>query len=151
MGFSFKKFAARAERTAEFVLDTVSEDPEHPVTLVVRHAGEGNRSYLSAALKGANAGRARAGRGRVTPAALQMAREEDAALFAQHVVVDWKNAVGDDGKPVPFTADACEQFLVALADPKDGRPDVFGALVAFCQNPENFRDPVGSVEDLGKG
>ena len=146
--FNFKKHAPAAQATARYVFDAISDQADRPIALIVRHAGESNPAFVSAAFKAANAARGRS-RGSLTPAVVRLDREEDAALFAKTVVVSWENVPFVDGKPAPCEPEVVERFLMAVID---ARPDVFDAFRAFCRSAENFRDAaVASAEELGKG
>ncbi len=148
MAFSFRKFAAKAEVVRPFELAAVSEDQANPIVLMVRHAGDGNQGFANHQYKAVNKGRARSGQ---ISADFVQARIADAAdAFARHVIVDWRNVV-EDGKPVPYSVDAAGRFLAALIHPTEGRSDVFMKLQSFCENADNFRDPVVDPIDLGKG
>ena len=103
-------------------------------TLQVAAATQSNRDYFNAALTAA-AGKATPGR-KVTVTSLADDRETRAKLYARHVVRGWSSVVDDAGAPVPFSADACEEFLVELAKPETAF--VFNEFVAFIEEERNF-------------
>lgn len=67
-------------------------------------------------------------------------------LFAANVIRGWEH-VYDDGKPVPFSVESCEEFLNILYDM---RTDLWIEVVSYCRDLNNFRDVVVGA-DLPKG
>lgn len=117
-------------------------------TLVVRHAGPSNAAFWSTVLRQANEKRGAAGIARVTPASIVEARANDAKLYAQFVVVDWRNVFEDGAtSPTPFSVDKCEELLLAVAA---SMPDVFDVLRAFVSDADNFRT-VAAVDGAALG
>lgn len=107
---NFKKLELNNARTAELKLHVIDGAP----TLVLLLAGESNKPYFNAQLRKARKGLRAARSGMITAAMLEESRDEDRELYAAHVVRDWRGLVDDDGKSVPFSEDACKQFLHAL-------------------------------------
>lgn len=143
MGFAIRSFDPSA--AVSFALPWISEDIDKPITLLLRHAGNGNPGYISATLKQ---------RGSPGVGAMQMIQEDrevDVGVFAEHVIVGWEN-VADDGAPCPFSAKSCARFLRELImPPPDGRPDVFDRVRSFARNADNFRAALARPADVGKG
>lgn len=138
--------------TREFKLDGVDLGGEGVVTLTVRHAGESNPPFWSAALKQSNEQRNRTGNSKVTAASIAAIREADCRLFSKFVIVNWANVYEDDGKGgvklAEFDTLKCEEFLTAIAE---NAPDVFNALKSYITDADNFRT-TASVDgaELGK-
>lgn len=109
---------------------------DKPITLIVRHAGDGNPGWLNAV--------------RTTP----LAQDQDGAnarlakLIAKHAIVGWESVTAPDGSSIPFTADAAEKLLLAFISAH--RSDVVRYVHAYATEPDNFHDPVPSAGDLGK-
>lgn len=150
MGFSrLEQLRVRAELTRPFTLNAVVLVPAGPVKLTVRFAGEANAAYDNALYKLVNDLRARTAGGRASQAGREADRQEDARLFADHVITAWENVAEDDGKPAPFTPDKVNEFLLALIA---SVPDSFDLLRRYCKDADNFRDaPLPGAEALGKG
>lgn len=155
MGFSNKtkitQFATR-----EYPLDIDLGGGKTP-TLIVRHAGESNASFWSAALKQSNVTTRRGNK--VTPATITEGRQADAKLFAKHIVVNWKNVYEDDdkggGKFVEFDTLKCEQLLMMLvaeepAESHELRVRAFSDLKSFVGNFDNFYETQLDGAELGK-
>lgn len=145
MAFAIRK--AALQDTQRYKLDSISPDQAKPITLIVRHAGESNRLYMSALVKEVNVGRS-ANSMRATEDGRQTARLDFAERFTRDgVVVGWENVV-EDGKPVVFSTEAAHRFLLEVIA---AWPDVFDDFRAWCQNWDSFRTPVADPVDLGKG
>lgn len=149
--FGLRLSSPSTRDTAKFTLDpSLCKDPSAPIVLLVRHAGRGNGELMSAVTK-----RGASRSAQVSSAtADQIAREEDAALYASTVIVGWENIPGE------FSADRVKAFLLYLVQPRQSgekdadygfRLNEFDRLRVFCNNPGTFRDPIGSSEELGKG
>ena len=128
--------------TVRFTLDGVRVRSSKPVALVLRHAGESNTAFQNARRKADSQLKAHTG-----DATAEVLRPVLIGLFAKHVITGWENVVSADGNPTSYSADECEQFLTALA--KRG-PDIVDAMISFAFRADNFRDPIGSAEALGK-
>lgn len=148
--FGLKLSSSSTRDTARFTLDP-SLCADKPIVLIVKHAGRGNEPFMAAAFKQASTRQPVAG---PSLAADQASREEDAELFAKHVIVGWENVPG------AYDARRGQDFLGVLIQPRQGgekdadygfRLAEFDRLRIFCRNTANFRDPAGSAEDLGKG
>lgn len=149
--FGLRLSSPSTRDTAKFTLDpSLCKDPSKPIVLIVRHAGLGNGELMSAVTKQGTGRPAQVSR----ETANQIAREEDAALYASTVIVGW------EGIPGEFSADRVKAFLLYLVQPRQsGEKDAdysvrigeFNRLRAFCNDTGTFRDPIGSSEELGKG
>ena len=53
--------------------------------------------------------------------------------MALSVIVDWEGVYGEDGNPVPFSADAAETFLKEL-------PELADELASLAATMDNFRE-----------
>lgn len=83
-----------------------------------RPATTANQRYNSARLK-ALGKRTAGGRKklRVTSQTIEAARREDAEMLAKYCAVSWTNPPLDaSGQPVPFSAEACQEFFLAIPD-----------------------------------
>lgn len=132
MDFDFTPIAP--VKTAKLSLGSAGRWPlnnPNPVTLEVRHAGDGNPGYVSARMT-TPAGKDRIG-----------TYERLAKLYARHIVVGWEN-VGD----VAFSPEAAERYLLALV--RAQRTDILDYIAVFCVEAENFHEPIASATDLGK-
>lgn len=144
--FTDDMFEAQAPHgTVRYVLNGFHVRHPAPLALIMRHAGESNPAYMNARRK----------------AELQLKAYGDAAplattldllipVFAQTVIENWENAVGRDGKPIPYTADEGEACLRAIAKRS---PDVVNRALGHAVPADHFRDalPPGAVEALGNG
>ena len=74
-------------------------------------------------------------------------RNIDRDLYAEHVVVGWRDVVGADGKDVDFCKKDCREFLHHIDD------YVFDELRAFCLEPGNFVDVLSDddAQEVGNG
>lgn len=63
---------------------------------------------------------------------LKESLDKDRDMYAGAVVRGWRYVSDDDGNEVPFSVDACREFLRALPD------WVFRAIRVFCRDERNF-------------
>lgn len=66
-------------------------------------------------------------------------------LFSEHVVIGWENVRDDDDQKVPFSADACAEFLQAMPD------WMFDSLYTFAANPANFTREAIELRSVTEG
>lgn len=62
-------------------------------------------------------------------------------LFAERILLDWRNVHDKDGNAIEFTKENAEKFLTAL-------PQLYKMLLAEAQKLQNFR--AGSIEVTAK-
>lgn len=55
-----------------------------------------------------------------------------AEIYAESVIIGWKNVVDEAGKPLPFTKENCVKLLLDL-------PEFFSDIQEQAQNMANFR------------
>lgn len=138
--------------TARFALTGIAVRSDKDVVLIGRHAGRSNRALTNAVLK-----MAKAQQGKLRASSTQQLAENDAMfarMFARYVLTGWENVYGSDGKPIPFTADKCEEFLLALGAMRPGIAGAGGAIDQFFSDEDNFRPPGDEAPDalaLGEG
>jgi hypothetical protein len=129
--------------TVEFTLDGVYVRGDQPLVLQMRHAGESNPEYMNARRKVDNALRATTG----DPSNAEV-RRVLIPVFAETVITGWRNAIGRDGKPIPYNADEGAAFLRVLVR-KNG--DIVSRAMAYALDADRFRAPIGTAEALGNG
>lgn len=160
---SFEDEIDAPDAIRSYVFDALRIGCEKPLTIQCRHAGFSNPGLSAAQLKSFNDRQRRGGNGasaELTPQTVEANRILDAQLFAKHVVCGWdaidvdgKPIVGDatvleDGKPVPFSTNKCQELLLAVSKK---RLDEFRRFTAWASNADNFTDTtVGDPADLGK-
>jgi hypothetical protein len=151
MDFShLSKLSARG-RTAQWPMPLIDPDNKMPSvpSLTVKPAGPPNRPYFEENLKAIQSSRVGFGPKGLSPRALDKMRESDYVLFAKHVVTGWESVANSAGQPAQFSRENCEAFLRALP------AEMFDELRAFCLQPSNFAEGLGSEltgeeeEDLG--
>lgn len=129
--------------TVRYTLTGVCVYSAAPVVLVLKHAGESNTPYMNA-LRKQDATR-EASSGGADP---EIIKTQLIELFAKHVVVAWENVHLANGQSMPCTPDQVSKFLTAMARKN---VDIFGRIVAFARDADNFRDaPAIDSEALGK-
>lgn len=118
-----------ARDPVEYVLYQLDGDP----AIQLQPGTEVNKPYHNALLKrnAKLAQRFRAGT-KVTREMLKDNREHDKVLYAKHVISGWDGITNDEGEEVPFTPEACRQFLAMLPD------WIFDEIRVFATNPANF-------------
>lgn len=102
--------------------------------LHVMHAGETNKPYTNALARlGAKMAKTEvAGGDDAVSAMLEKNLEMDRQLFPRHVITGWEGVLDTNREPVPFSPEACEEFLRALPD------WLMRKLSGFVSRPANF-------------
>ena len=125
-------------RGAAVVSDAVRSYTFHDLAgspeLQVAPATQANREYFNAALAAAR-DKANVGR-KVTVASLADDRITRAKLYARHVVKGWSGVKDATGALVPFSPEACEEFLEELAG--SDLSYLFIEFVNFIEEERNF-------------
>lgn len=98
------------------------------------HAGQTNKPYTNAVMKiNARTGTARRiAQGRADVSILEDNLNIDRELFPSYVVKGWSGIFDTDGKEVPYSTEACKEFLVELPD------WIMQELSTFAARPINF-------------
>jgi hypothetical protein len=68
-------------------------------------------------------------------------------IFAEHIVVGWKNLNDMHGKPAEFSTENC---LALLTEMVEQAPDIFNELTSFAADLSNFRKKPLTVESTTK-
>jgi hypothetical protein len=138
------------DKTAELqLISIVGVDKAVPV-LIGKPANEANKSLLNAVLKRNKGGKKSAvvvgaARRDLSAETLDLQRDEEKPLYAEHVLVGWKHIPDMNGEPVEFTPENAKEFLESLPD------WIFEDIRQFFQNPMNFLDEGESLDgDEGK-
>lgn len=124
------------QTTAVYELFAIQNKDGTSPSLTVRPATEANPAYYQQVVARTQGSTGRQLQQGMTPALLAKLREEDVELYADTVIVGWKNVVNSRGEQSQFTPDNVKGFLRALAE---NAPDVFDELRAFCASNRNFR------------
>lgn len=158
----FEDMIAAPDATRSYTFNRLNIGCDKPLTLQVRHAGFSNPGLSAAQLKAFNDRRKRSGStdGDVTPQVVEANRVLDAQLFAKHVVFGWSPlgedgkpitsevTVYEDGKPVPFSVNKCQELLLAVSKK---RLDEFRRFTEWTSDADKFTETaVGDPADLGK-
>lgn len=161
MAFGFSRYDL-TQITRRIELPEIS-DPQHPLTLIVRYAGPGNRDWSNAAFLltarrekppdvPAGAQPPQASPEEQLNAVLANAEKsnaEAAQFYAETVLVGWENAL-DDGVPAEFTTDNARRLLEEMMRHV---PQIWRTRIRdYVENEANFRSvPTTDPADLGKG
>lgn len=134
--------------TSVYVMTELEPSPR----LVVRPATEANKAYFNEALRRQrNLARTR----KITVATVEQGRDVDRDLYPQFVIVGWERVYarvqGENGEPaklvpVPYSREACRDFIAALPG------YVLDGLRTFCSDAGSFveeMEPVDVEELLG--
>lgn len=135
-----------ADKTAEFTFFAIKGEP----VLTVAPATEANKPYFNAILKRTRStARRMKASGGLNAALLAQNRMEDCELYSKFIVRGWSKVQDKAGKAVPFSAEACLEFLKAIPS------YMLDELRNFCAEQSNFLDedestPEGLEELSGK-
>jgi hypothetical protein len=138
MSFDFsniRTFDIDAARRSEYLISEITlEDADgvgYSPTLIGVCANEKNVPFRDAGRK-LNAKATRRG-ARLTPAQIiELARANARTLFPGLVIVDWSEVYNAEGKPVPFSVEACRDFFEALPD------WILQGIIEHFADPTNF-------------
>lgn len=117
---------------------------KHP-TLIGRHGGESNAPYANAVLKKSMKRQKMLKAGIMTVGTLKDNRDEDRALYPQHVLTGWRDVCDAKGVDAAYSKDAMAGFIAHLPD------DIFDEVREFFGNAQNFRQTVDTEEAVEKG
>lgn len=84
--------------------------------LHMKPATEANKPYFNAMLRRTKRSARQLAKGNITAEMIEENREHDRELFPKFVVTGWDDVVDSRKQPVPFSAEACVQFINALPD-----------------------------------
>jgi hypothetical protein len=138
MDFSHLKQLDVKDKTTKYTIYQVHGEP----SLILKPANEANKTYFNAILKRSRRNVKAIQAGHVNQVMISEAREKDRALFPRCVVVGWENVQDAEGQDVPFSREACADFLQALPD------WLFDEIRNFAGNSANFAEDV-QVDDPG--
>lgn len=139
------------KNTAAMPLFRVKVNSKLDVVLLGNHAGQLNGKYQSLVAKLTKKHSAELS-GEDTPARRQLSNELFAKALAMAAITDWQNVCDRDGKTIPYSAEACEEFLIALQKKRPDIAAIGGAIDVFFSNANNFCDGYGGdAEALGEG
>lgn len=137
-----KQLDVTKEKTAEFSMPQIMVNGKSPV-LVVTPATEANAGYFNALLKRSKKAARLVRSGNISVQTIKDNRGEDRTLYPKYVVKGWRDVVDATGEEVPFSAEACADFLAALPD------WLFDDLNSFCKEPTNFSEAL-DIETAAK-
>ena len=140
MDFSHLKQLDVKNKTASCPLYQLAGEP----VLTVKAATEANKPYFNAVLRRSRRNIKAVQAGAINPAMIAENREEDRELFPAHVITGWTGVLDARGEEVPFSREACAEFLQALPD------WIFDEMRNFAGNAANFTDTVIDVGGKAK-
>ncbi len=114
--------------------------------LIVLPATQANKRYFNELLKRSKRLQRQVQSGNIDVDLLSTNRDEDKLLYPEYVITGWRHIYDAEGKHVPFSKEACTDFIAALPD------WIFDEISNFCRDPQNFVEQVNiDVEELGNG
>lgn len=157
----FEDMIAAPDAVRSYTFDRLRIGCDKPLTLQCKHAGFSNAGLSAAQLKSFNDRRLRGNNSNnLTTQAVEADRVLDAQQFSKYVVVGWdaidaegKQIVGEttvyeDGKPVPFSTNKCQELLLAISKK---RLDEFRRFTNWASDADKFTEAaVGDPAELGK-
>lgn len=144
-------FAIPQDATAEYTFYGINLCPAGPVTLIVRHAGDGTPGYKRASWNAAHAARGKRADATISDAKTRAALIDNAKLIADHCVVSWRNVFEDGAtEPARCTPANVLEFLTAIIEAHEGIK-TYTTFGIWAADGENFRPlPTGDAAELGK-
>ncbi|MHA1859164.1 MAG: hypothetical protein ACTSUU_06935 [Candidatus Thorarchaeota archaeon] len=133
-----KKLEVKAGETAPFTFYQIVGEP----VLHLAPATEANKPYFNALLKRSRKNQRRLQGGNFTATVIAENRDDDRELYPRHIVKGWDQVVDSDGESVPFSKEACADFLTALPD------WLFDEARQFAVDASNYVDVEADVEEL---
>lgn len=133
-----KKLEVKAGETAPFTLYQVVGEP----VLHLAAATEANKPYFNALLKRSRKNQRRLQSGSFTAALIEENRDDDRELYPKFVVKGWDKIIDSEGNSVPFSVDACNDFLAALPN------WLFDEVRQFAVEATNFVDVEVDMEEV---
>lgn len=128
--FSFlDQYEVGEDTRKEFPFYDIPGKDGEPITLIVSPASEPNKPYFSALTRYAMKNRRTMNNNMNI---LEDTRNLDRKLYAQYVVVGWKNVIDSSGADVAWNKKECAQLLEQLPN------HYFDELREFCAELNNF-------------
>ena len=125
--------ATKKEDLVEYAMGNVTLSNGMSPILMVKPATDANKLYMSALLRqGAQTRRS----SKVTVKSVELNRENDVSLYADHVIKDWKNVVNDKNKVIPYSPAEGRDFINQMMN--NNQSWVFDDLRVFCSDMSNF-------------
>ncbi|WP_299085059.1 hypothetical protein [uncultured Paraglaciecola sp.] len=111
--------------------------------LFVTTSSDANRALFRKRLADAQDKPTRKKSKKVTEVDIEKVRTDDIELYAKFVVTDWKDVIDDSGKLVPFSEEACRDYLLSLPS------YIIDPMRDYCSDPLNWTDSI-DAESVAK-
>lgn len=122
----YKTFSTDAELESGKGIDL---DYGEDGVITIRRAGGANKKYSTVAAAKLKPYARRMQNGTIEPEVIDRVMAE---IFAEAVIIGWRNVKGEDGEPLQFTKENCVKLLTDL-------PDLFADIQAQAERVSNFR------------
>lgn len=130
--FSYlKKVDVKNNDAKEYHINQISVAGKTPVLLVAA-ATESNTVYYNALLRDAIKNARKVRKGGVSAEMMKKNRDQDRELYPKYVIKGWRDIVDNSGAVVPFSQEACSDFINDLPD------WIFDDIRNYCSDPTNF-------------
>lgn len=138
-----KKLDVKAEALTPYTVYVIEGAP----VLMLAPATEANTAFFNSVLRRTKEAARRIRSGVVNKETLAANREEDRENYPLYIIKGWSGVTDEDGNNVPFSVDACKEFVAALPD------WIFDDIRTFAGNPANFVNITGSLDsdETGNG
>lgn len=135
---NLNKLKASMDVTREIKFSDLLLNDKDPVSLQVKFSGKSNTAYQNAMKRGANENIVSLLQGEsLSEEQIQEQNEHLIKCLSKHVIVDWGNVFNDEGKPVSFSSQECENFLTKL-DEVDHK--YISRIVSFSGDRKKFSE-----------
>ena len=135
-----KQLDVQREQTTEYPLYQLAGEP----VLILAPATESNRGYFNSLLRKSRKNMRVVQSGKVNASVVKNNREEDKKLYAEHIIVGWKNMLDSSGNEIPFSKEDCADFLNELPD------WLFDEIRTFASNVQNFIEDAIDAQETAK-
>lgn len=135
-----EKLDVAGEKTATYTLYQLAGEP----TLLVSSATESNKPYFNALLRKSRRNVRAVQAKNINAGTISENRDEDRALYAEHIVKGWEGVKDSKNNTVEFNKENLKDFLEALPN------WLFDEVRNFASRPENFIEDVIETEDIAK-
>lgn len=132
-----------SDKTAEYSLYQIDGVDGNTPILILKPAHESNKPYYNALLRKSRSKMASISAKKITAETVKQNRDEDRALFADHVIAGWRHIPDSDGNDVEFSKENARAFFESLP------VWIFDDMRTWAQDMTNYVD-MADPEDTAK-
>lgn len=140
---NLSKMNVSAEKIVEYPLYQIDGVGDETPVLLLKPANESNKPYYNDLLRKSRSKMSAISSKKITANTVKQNRDEDRALFADHVIAGWRSIPDADGNAVEFSKENAKAFFESIPS------WIFDDIRVFAQDMTNYIDSADG-EDTAK-